>query len=99
MHLETEKVGKIADVLKKLMKETNTTQAQMAKRLGAKTQSVIAQRLKRENPNIDTVFEMLDEIGGYELVIRKKRQGKRPEGEYLIGRYTKKDDDNDEPAE
>lgn len=76
---------KISDAIKIAMKNQKTTQAQLAKRIGASSQSVIAQRLRMNNLSVDTVIEMLDAIG-YEMVIQEKKRGRRPEGQIIIDR-------------
>lgn len=76
---------KISDAIKTAMKNQKTTQAQLAKRIGASSQSVIAQRLRMNNLSVDTVIEMLDAIG-YEMVIQEKKRGRRPEGQIIIDR-------------
>lgn len=76
---------KISDAIKIAMKNQKTTQAQLAKRIGASSQSVIAQRLRMNNLSVDTVIEMLDVIG-YEMVIQEKKRGRRPEGQIIIDR-------------
>ena len=78
----------IGEAIKKAMKDTNTTQTQMARLVGAKSQSVISERLKMSNLSINTVVEMLDAIG-YELVIEKRKQGRRREDRLIIGRGDK----------
>lgn len=76
---------KISDAIKIAMKNQKTTQVQLAKRIGASSQSVIAQRLRMNNLSVDTVIEMLDAIG-YEMVIQEKKRGRRPEGQIIIDR-------------
>lgn len=76
---------KISDAIKTAMKNQKTTQVQLAKRIGASSQSVIAQRLRMNNLSVDTVIEMLDAIG-YEMVIQEKKRGRRPEGQIIIDR-------------
>lgn len=78
----------IGEAIKKAMKDTNTTQTQMARLVGAKSQSVISERLKMSNLSIDTVVEMLDAIG-YDLVIEKRKQGRRREDRLIIGKGDK----------
>jgi transcriptional regulator with XRE-family HTH domain len=75
---------KIGEAIKLAMKNQKTSQSQMAKRIGATGQSVIAQRLRMDNLSINMVIEMLDVIG-YELVIQEKKRGRRPDGQILIG--------------
>lgn len=74
---------KMNEAIKAAMKDTKTTQAQLADRIGAKSQSVIAQRLSLKNLSVDTVIEMLDALG-YELVIQEKKRGRRPDGQLVI---------------
>ncbi len=76
---------KIAEAIKLAMKNQKTTQQQLAKTIGAKSQSVIAQRLRMDNLSVDTVLEMLDAIR-YEMVIQEKKSGRRPEGQIVIER-------------
>ena len=76
---------KISDAIKTAMKNQKTTQVQLAERIGASSQSVIAQRLRMNNLSVDIVIEMLDAIG-YEMVIQEKKRGRRPEGQIIIDR-------------
>lgn len=80
---------KIGEAIKLAMKNQKTTQQQLAERIGASSQSVIAQRLRMDNLSVDTVLEMLDAIG-YEIVIQEKRRGRRPEGQIVIERSCNK---------
>ena len=76
---------KIGEAIRQAMKNQKTTQKQLADRIGAKSQSVISERLKMDNLSINTVIEMLDGIG-YEMVIQEKKRGRRPEGQIIIDR-------------
>ena len=76
---------KLGSAIKIAMKNTNTTQKQMAERLGEKTQSVISQRLLHDNMSINLALEMLDVLG-YEIVVQPKKRGRRPDGQILITR-------------
>lgn len=76
---------KLSKAIKLAMKDTKTTQQQLADRLGLTSQSVIAQRLRMDNLSVDVVLDMLDELG-FELVIQTRKRGRRPEGQYLIDR-------------
>ena len=76
---------KIGEAIRQAMKNQKTTQKQLADRIGAKSQSVISERLKMNNLSINTVIEMLDGIG-YEMVIQEKKRGRRPEGQIIIDR-------------
>lgn len=76
---------KIKDVIRLAMKETKTTQQQLADRIGAKHQSVISERLKMDNLSINKALEMLEALG-YELVVQEKRRGRKREGQITIER-------------
>lgn len=76
---------KIGEAIKQALKNQKTTQQQLADRIGAKSQSVIAQRLRMNNLSIETVLEMLDAIG-YEMVIQEKKPGRRRDDQILIER-------------
>lgn len=71
------------DAVKQVMKETKTTQVQLAKLLGYSGQSSVAQRLKSDM-QISTLAAMMDAMG-YEVVLQKKKQGKRSVGQIVIG--------------
>lgn len=62
---------KIGEAIKQAMKSQKITQVQLAEMVGAKSQSVIAERLKMDNLSVNTTLEMLDAID-YELIIRPK---------------------------
>ena len=76
---------KIGEAIKQALKNQKTTQQQLADRIGAKSQSVIAQRLRMNNLSIETILEMLDAIG-YEMVIQEKKPGRRRDDQILIER-------------
>jgi len=76
---------KIGEAIKQALKNQKTTQQQLADRIGAKSQSVIAQRLRMNNLSIETILEMLDAIG-YEVVIQEKKPGRRRDDQILIER-------------
>ena len=76
---------KIGEAIRQAMKNQKTTQKQLADRIGAKSQSVISERLRMDNLSINTVIEILDGIG-YEMVIQEKKRGRRPEGQIIIDR-------------
>lgn len=76
---------KIKEVIRLAMKETKTTQQQLADRIGAKHQSVISERLKMDNLSINTALEMLEALG-YEMVVQEKRRGRKREGQITIER-------------
>ena len=74
---------KASTAIKKIMKQNGWTQAQMAKAVGAKSQTVIGMRLNRPNMTFDLALEMLDKMG-YEIVIQPVSAGKRKEGAIVI---------------
>lgn len=76
---------KIGEAIKQALKNQKTTQQQLADRIGAKSQSVIAQRLRMNNLSIEIILEMLDAIG-YEVVIQEKKPGRRRDDQILIER-------------
>lgn len=76
---------KIGEAIKQALKNQKTTQQQLADRIGAKSQSVIAQRLRMNNLSIEIILEMLDAIG-YEIVIQEKKPGRRRDDQILIER-------------
>lgn len=76
---------RIGEAIKLAMKNQKTTQEKLAKMVGAKSQSVISQRLGMKNLSVNIVLEMLDAIG-YEMIIQEKKRGRRPEGQIIIDR-------------
>lgn len=76
---------KINEALKEIMKIQRVTQARMAQIIKAKSQSVVAERLKKgETMQMDKAIEMLEALG-YEMVIQpKSTRGKRAAGAYVI---------------
>ena len=76
---------KMKEAIRLAMKNQKTTQQQLADRIGAKSQSVIAQRLRMNNLSIEIILEMLDAIG-YEMVIQEKKPGRRRDDQILIER-------------
>lgn len=81
---------KITEVLRAIMKDTKTTQSRLVELVESKypnskikTQSAVAQRLRRQNISFDTLLEMT-EVMGYEIVIQpKSTRGKRAFGSYV----------------
>lgn len=81
---------KINEVLRRIMADTKTTQKRLMEMLNSafgentvKSQSIIAERLKRDTLNFGTVVEMLS-VMGYEIVIQpKSTRGKRAVGSYV----------------
>jgi len=80
---------RIGEAIKKAMKDKKITQLELSKKMGAKSQSVVAQRLRMDNLSIDKILEMLDIID-YEIVIQPKKNGRRPVGTYVVTEGDKK---------
>ena len=72
----------VSEALKQAIKESGNTQARLAKALGYKGQSSIAERIKG-NITVENMLAMMDAIG-YEVVIQKKKPGRRPEGQFVL---------------
>ena len=74
---------KTSEIIKIAMKESRVTQEQLRDRLGVASQSVISMRINSDNPTVEKLVDLLDEIG-YELVIQPKKRGRRPEDQEVI---------------
>lgn len=74
---------KTSEIIKSAMKESRVTQEQLRDRLGVASQSVISMRINSDNPTVEKLVDLLDEIG-YELVIQPKKRGRRPEDQEVI---------------
>lgn len=81
---------KINDAIREIMKTQRVTQRRLVETINAnggniKSQSVIAERLKRSDTmQMDKALEMLDALG-YELVVQpRSTRGKRASGAYVI---------------
>lgn len=57
------------ELIKRAMKEKNTTQIQLAERLGYKTQSGISSRLQGKSIRMDTFVKMMSALG-YSVMIK-----------------------------
>lgn len=62
---------RIGKAIKSVMKSDKVTQSKLAEMVGAKSQSVIAERLKMDNISINAVLDMLEALD-YEMVIQSK---------------------------
>jgi len=83
----------ITTAIKDIMKKRGVTQNELKEKLGYRTQSAIAERLKQKSIGVDKAFEMLDAMG-YEIIIQpKSTRGKRATGSYVI---TKEDEQEEE---
>lgn len=74
---------KARDAIIFLQKETGTTQTQLAKLCGMKGQSNVSEALKRQDIKVSIVARFVEAMG-YELVIQKKKPGRRTSEEILI---------------
>lgn len=64
-----------SEIIYKLLKDTKTTQTELTKRLGLKSQGTLSNRLNRgETMTMSSFTEMVDALG-YEMVIRPKVMG------------------------
>jgi hypothetical protein len=82
---------KITEAIRAIMKDTKTTQKKLVETINSnsgqitvKSQSVIAERLRKDNIGVDKLYEMLEAMD-YEIVLQpKSTRGKRPIGAYVI---------------
>lgn len=74
---------KTSDIVRTVMNEKGVTQKQLAAAIGAKSQSVIAERLKTNSFTVSNLNTMLEAMG-YEIVIQPKRQGRRADGQFVV---------------
>lgn len=68
--------------IKQIMKETNTTQKDLAERVGMKRQTNVSEALKRDM-KVSMAAKFAEALG-YELVLEKKRPGRKEEGRIKI---------------
>ena len=73
----------INDLIRTIMKECKITQQRMAYAIGKTRPTYVSSRLDTANMTFDTAIEMLN-ICGYEVVVQKRKQGKRPDDQYLV---------------
>lgn len=73
----------IKKALSSAIKDSGFTQERLAKALGYKSQSGVAERI-RGNISIETLVSMMDAIG-YEVTVQKKKPGRRTAGQYVLG--------------
>jgi transcriptional regulator with XRE-family HTH domain len=71
------------EAVKQAMHDAGITQTQLAKLIGVPGQSTISEYFKRDM-KISLVAKMCEAMG-YELVIQKKKPGKRSSGQIVIG--------------
>lgn len=58
-----------SELIKRLLRETCTTQVELAERLQYDSQGTLSNRLNRGNMKVDTFVKMLNALG-YELAVR-----------------------------
>lgn len=72
-----------ADAVKKIMKDTNTTQTRLAEIMGYNSQGTIGNALRNNNFSTNVLLNWLDKLG-YEVVVQPKTQGKRKDGAMVL---------------
>ena len=75
---------KFNGIIREAMKETGTTQARLGEVLGIK-QNAVSNMLNRTEPSLAT-FQSVLEAMGYEIVVQKKTQGRRKDGQLVLTR-------------
>ena len=58
-----------SEVIMQILRYTQTTQQELADKMGYKTQGTVSNRLNRGNMKTDTFIKMLNVLG-YEVVVR-----------------------------
>lgn len=84
----------INNVIRTIMKECKITQQRMAIAIGKTRPTFVSSRLDTANMTFDKAIEMLN-VCGYEVVVQKRKQGKRPDDQYLVIRSCEARDDDD----
>lgn len=64
-----------AEIVKSIMSETDINQTQLAKLVGMKNQSNVSEALKRDIKF--SLFQKMIEAMGYEIIVQKKRRGRK----------------------
>lgn len=70
--------------IKDIMKAEGVTQMAMAQSIGKGRPNDVSARLNNENMTFDKAIEML-QVMGYEVVVQKRKPGRRADGQTLIG--------------
>lgn len=73
------------EVLEQALAETSTTRKQLAERLGVSPAAVtnVLTKSDRKGISLKGMLNMLDCLG-YEVVVQKKTQGRRKEGQMVL---------------
>lgn len=80
----------VAKALGTAIRESGSTQLRVAKSIGYKGQSSVGSRI-RGNITVKNLLAIADAIG-YEVVLQKKKPGRRPEGQYVLDINSGKED-------
>lgn len=72
-----------ATAIKKVMKDTNTTQNRMAEMMGYSSQGTVGNALRNDNFSTNVLLQWFDKLG-YEVVVQPKTQGKRKDGAIVL---------------
>lgn len=75
----------INDVIRYVMAETGITQREMAAAIGKARANDVSSRLNSNNMTFDRAIEMLS-VCGYEVVVQKRQDGKRADGQFVLVR-------------
>lgn len=70
------------EILKEVIEETKPKKTVMANAIGVK-QNSLSSVLNRGNIHTNTLIDILEYMG-YEVVIQKKTQGRRKDGQYVL---------------
>lgn len=82
----------INKVIKELMKAEGMSQMTMALAIGKKKPNDVSARLNNDNMTFDRAIEMLSALG-YEVVVQKRKRGKRTEGQILVEMSSKDEEE------
>lgn len=78
----------VSEIFRDLLAKQEISQTDFAKSMGKPGQWVV-DRLRRPDPHLSTVIEMLDHLG-YEIALEPKKPGRRKDGIYVIDSAGKK---------
>ena len=74
-----------SNIVKELMIIKDISLVELTRRLNLNSHAVIWGRLQGKDTTFENLIELLDGLD-YELVIRRKREGNLPDGEYALRR-------------
>lgn len=78
------------EILAEVIKETKPKKTTMASAIGIK-QNSLSSVLNRGNIHTNTLIDILEYMG-YEVVVQKKTQGRRKEGQYVLTKEKTKEE-------